>query len=629
MSNNKDFKVKNGIKPTVYHEAVGTVVSESAGYNLAGASYDSVSFSVAGQEGVPRGVFFKPDGTKMYITGSGGDDVNEYDLSTAWDITTASFLQDFSVVSQDTAPEDLFFKPDGTKMYVVGSTADAVHEYTLSTAWDVSSSSYVQSFSVATQSTLPNGLFFKPDGTKMYVVGADVYEYDLSTAWDVSTASHLQTATTPTYESIFFTSDGTVMYLLSASNVVEYNLSTEWDVSTAATSGVFFSISTEEPLPGGFFFKTDGTKMYVVGAYTDTVHQYSTVVYTKTLDLSTGSVFEITPTTDITVSLSNPADSGTVSGATLLLGSAAKTTYDFVNGSLETTINIASQSINPNGLHFKPDGTKMYVLTAAEALNEYNLSTAWDIGSAVWYQGAVVNQEIGMEDVFLSPDGTKLYAVGATSDAVYEYTLSTAWDISTISYVQSFSVTSQDTAPVSVFFKTDGTKMYVVGQSGDAVSEYDLITAWDISTASYSQNFSVASEDGSPEALFFTSDGTKMFVLGSIADEVNSYNLSTAWDVSTASYNNTFSVATEETSPGGLFFSSDGARMYVCGQTGDSVYQYNVATYNVVTYDTTIKWDVGVAPEGFDASGTTDIVTFRTRDGGTTYNAALAIAGAQ
>ena len=40
------------------------------------------------------------------------------------------------------------------------------------------------------------------------------------------------------------------------------------------------------------------------------------------LDLSTGSVFEYTPTSDVQVTLSNPAASGTVSQGTLLLGSS-------------------------------------------------------------------------------------------------------------------------------------------------------------------------------------------------------------------------------------------------------------------------------------------------------------------
>ena len=641
MSNNKDFKVKNGIKPTVYHEAVGTVVSGSVGYSIAAASYDNKSLSVASQETAPQTIFIGDSNTKFYTLGGNFRTVYQYNATTASDISTASYAsKSFVVSTQDTGPTGLSFNSTGTKMYVCGSVTDTIYQYTLTTAWDVSTASYDSvSFSVSSQDTTPTEVTFGDSGTKMYVLGATndkIFQYSLTTAYDLSTASYASKSFSVANEEtdpfgFDFTSDGTKVFVygIQGDAVFQYSLSTAWDISTASYDTVSLDTSSNETAGRGVAFNSDGSQLYIVGAATDTIYQYSTVLNTATLDLSTGSVFEITPTTDITVSLSNPADSGTVSVATLLLDSVAKTTYDFVNGSLETTAYIAYQSINPTGLHFKPDGTKMYVLTLSEALNEYNLSTAWDIGSAVWYQGAVVNQETGMEDVFFSPDGTKLYAVGSAADSVYEYTLSTAWDISTISYIQSFSVAARHTVPTSIFFNPDGTKMYVMGQFSDSVSAYNLSTAWDISTASYSgQNLSVSSEDLTPEGLFINSDGTKLFMLGSTGDEVNSYNLSTAWDVSTASYNNTFSVATEETSPGGLFFSSDGTKMYVCGQTGDSVYQYNVATYNVITYDTAVKWDGGVAPEGFDSVGTTDVVTFRTRNGGTTYNAALAIDGA-
>jgi hypothetical protein len=76
---------------------------------------------VLGQETFVQDLFFKSDGAKMYVVGSIGDDVNEYDLSTAWDISTASYLQNFSVSAQEISPTSLFFKPDGLKMYVVGS----------------------------------------------------------------------------------------------------------------------------------------------------------------------------------------------------------------------------------------------------------------------------------------------------------------------------------------------------------------------------------------------------------------------------------------------------------------------------------------------------------------------------
>jgi hypothetical protein len=69
----------------------------------------------------------------------------------------------------------------------------------------------------------------------------------------------------------------------------------------------------------------------------------------------------------------------------------------------------------------------------------------------------------------------------------------------------------------------------------DAVYEYNLSTGFDISAAVYSQSFSVAAQDTAPTALAFNNDGTKMFVLGSTGDDVNEYTLSTGFDVSTAS----------------------------------------------------------------------------------------------
>jgi hypothetical protein len=47
-----------------------------------------------------------------------------------------------SVSSQDTSPYGLAFSSDGTKMYVTGNTNDTVYQYSLSTAWDVSTASF-------------------------------------------------------------------------------------------------------------------------------------------------------------------------------------------------------------------------------------------------------------------------------------------------------------------------------------------------------------------------------------------------------------------------------------------------------------------------------------------------------
>ncbi|MES0444988.1 MAG: hypothetical protein ABUJ92_00445, partial [Desulfobacterales bacterium] len=49
----------------------------------------------------------------------------------------------------------------------------------------------------------------------------------------------------------------------------------------------------------------------------------------------------------------------------------------------------------------------------------------------------------------------------------------------------SFSVTSEDTSPFGVAFNVTGTKMYIVGTANKSVFQYSLSTAFDLSTASY------------------------------------------------------------------------------------------------------------------------------------------------
>ena len=45
----------------------------------------------------------------------------------------ATPLKSFSVATQETAPRGIRFKSDGTKMYIVGTSSGAVHQYSLST----------------------------------------------------------------------------------------------------------------------------------------------------------------------------------------------------------------------------------------------------------------------------------------------------------------------------------------------------------------------------------------------------------------------------------------------------------------------------------------------------------------
>ncbi len=505
-------------------------------------------FYIGAQETASGGVFFKPDGTKMYVAGSTSDSVFEYNLSTAWNISTAVLLQSKYIQPQSEDCKGVFFKPDGLKMYVVGPYLDRVTEYDLSTAWSVITAVFVRNFSVSAQELAPNSLFFKPDGTKMYVVGTDgddVNEYDLSTAWNISTAVYLQTfsvltlARNPT--GVSFKPDGLKMYVISQDFRVvnEYDLSTAWNISTAVYLRQF-SVASQDIVPVGLFFKDDGLVMYVVGAVSRMIYQYQ---LSTAWDIST-STYSM-PTTKYLSLASAPQRSA-------------------------------------QDLFFSPDGLNMYIMGAdPQRVQQYTLSTAWAVSTASYTR--FIGAATGAAGLFFKPDGTKMYVLDnfSSNDNVNEYTLSTAWDISTAVFVQLFYVGAQSTFPTSVFFKSDGLKMYVLGRDPTCVvHEYNLSTAWNVSTSVFLQSFSVAAQETGAAGLFFKPDGTKMYVVGTTGDDVNEYALSTPWNITTSSFVRLFSFAGQTTDPTGIFFRDTGLQMYITTpsqlSTNDAVWEYDL-----------------------------------------------------
>ena len=216
----------------------------------------------------------------MYVTSISLKSILEYDLSTNFDVSSASYTATFGVVAQDNSPADVQFNSDGTKMYVVGDSNNSVYEYALSTAWDVTSATLSSTFSIATYETDPWGLAFNSDGTKMFTIGVygAVVEWALSTGFDISTASYTQNFATSgqlTYATgVEFNPDGTKMYVIDngAQDVLTYTLSTGFDISTASFTARFLVTR------GGLSkirLNNDGTKMFLlnysyldVGEYT-------------------------------------------------------------------------------------------------------------------------------------------------------------------------------------------------------------------------------------------------------------------------------------------------------------------------------------------------------------------------
>ena len=336
---------------------------------------------------------------------------------------------------------------------------------------------------------------------------------------------------------------------------------------------------------------------------------------TQALDVGSHNFFDAgTLTADTTVSFSNvPTEARWTYTAEIGVTSS----YDIAGASYDGgSADISIDSDPLYAVFFSPDGTKMYTAGVDYYIRQYNLSTPWSLGTA---SGVVRSYRFNIDarrtqGIFFSPDGTKLYAIGDVYDYVTENNLSTPWDISTASHVSSFSVAGQDGTPTSLSFSSDGTKMYMVGNANNRIYQYALSTPWSISTASLSTSFAVNSQNLDPSGVFFNPDGTKMYLIGFNPDRVSQYSLSTAWAVNTASYDSVLFSVSQDTSPQDVFLSPDGTKMYILGGTNQKVFQYSIGGVSAITIPSAVQ----NPPTEFLNSGDQISYTFFTADGGTT-----------
>jgi sugar lactone lactonase YvrE len=255
--------------------------------------------------------------------------------------------------------------------------------------------------------------------------------------------------------------------------------------------------------------------------------------------------------------------------------------YTIAGASYDSVSFDVTQDSTITGMCFNNDGTKMYVCGEnTDTVYQYSLSSAYDLSTASYDSVSLdVSGQINPapRSVVFNNDGSALYVCGP-DQGVFQYTVSTPYDLSTASYSsKTFSVASQELYPCGLIFNNDGASMYVVGSQNKTVYQYTLSTPFDVSTASYaSKSMSVTSEQSSPTGLAFNSDGTKIFVIGETTPKINQYSLSSAYDASTGSYDSVSYTYSEGTVPRDIVFNSTGLKFFIPDSGPDDIYQYTV-----------------------------------------------------
>ncbi len=242
------------------------------------------------------GIKFSPDGTKVFVSDHDNTDVNDgvhqYTLSTPWDISTLDASTRISVDintgdnHNKNSKKPILFNGDGTKFFIFGTFGGTLSVYNLTSPYDISSVSA---------------------STQVADDGINYSELDLGSD-PVNTDGSIR------LHDADFNNDGTKMYLLDgkqgATNVVEYNLSTPFDPSSASynttlnteTDGVaFFGMELA--------FDDDGTRMYFNEGHNGSSTNYKMFVYKLSTPFSIASA---TFVGTHTLNLESASDGGTM-----------------------------------------------------------------------------------------------------------------------------------------------------------------------------------------------------------------------------------------------------------------------------------------------------------------------------
>ena len=437
----------------------------SPGYEQLNKRLDNI-FGIGSADASIRGFTFNGNGTKLYLVGFGDDNIQQFALSTAYAVGTASYEGAYSFSGYGD-PYAVRWNNNGTKLFMVDTNDDKIVEYSVQNAYDITSGTITEnaSYSTASYESSPKDVAFNSDGTKMFTVGNggdEINEWSLSVGFDLtSTITHLNSqslgSTNPT--ACDFSPDGTKFVFVDygTDQVESYNLSTGFDTTTMSSAIETIDLSpTTWPhpsyltnyfaTPAGCRFNGDGTTISFLDRYSSSYDKLVSIPLTTAYDLRS-----------------------------------------FSDGSVDA----ATRGVDfPATCRFNRDGTKFYILDGNDdKIYQWSLAVPYVLGrgsTAMVYDGAtsaLTEADPNLRSFDWTPDGKAIFTCGNSNDTISFYTVSTPFDVtSTVTYKHSVDTTGWETTPYSIrvvncYNKVDGTsgyKLHSLGTGSDKLYEFDI-----------------------------------------------------------------------------------------------------------------------------------------------------------
>ena len=232
---------------------------------LDGASVAGTTYSH--NQSYINGLFVAPDEDKFVVTQPLPDDVLNYSMSTAGNLSTVIGVSTVVDVTA-TDPHMIYMGPvgQGTQTWISRNNSNELKVFTNSTAW-VMNTATGTSYGLGANDA--EAFWFSNDGYYLFRVSTfDLYRFPLRTAWDISTAGTAinidmtnKVGSITAIANMWMDSTGRRAFLApngSSATIEEYNLTTPYDFSTA-----FYTGNSLSPTGGLGGFSVVGQNLYV------------------------------------------------------------------------------------------------------------------------------------------------------------------------------------------------------------------------------------------------------------------------------------------------------------------------------------------------------------------------------
>jgi len=538
--------------------------------------HTNIAASSQANENTMRGFTMKPDGTRIYAAGYGNDRAYQWSLSTAFDLTTCSYDGYHELTYQGDSntkvPRALDFKSDGTKVYVVDGYWDNVYEISLSVAWDLTSGTQTNGsvLDISGSSLSPYGLRFRPDGRSLYLLDAnsnDLHEFRMTTAWDITTATvgptTLSLSAVSDHYGIAWNTDGTQLVVCDGEAA-----DIEVMDCPAASAGTYsFNVTAS----GSSDYTVSGTDREGSVSGSDPnvyVHVGDTIEFAVN---ASGHPFYIRESAGGS-NVSGPTNQGTTN-ATVSWTPSTAGAYVYQCGNHSGMV---------GNIFVEPKGYDLSQITTTGR-------TTISMGESILNNSALASganhdfYHVAVSDCLIVDSGTKLLTLdpwNTSYDKFALFPLRVADDATTlIDGCRSFaSDNSSAVNPWDIHWTPDGYKFFALDQNADRILQYTVTTPFIIDR--YNTTYDGSSQlinvaEASPNGMCFTPDGSLLFVLGANEDVLICFQLANPYDVITAfaelggSGNNREDLSTLDQYPRGVIMeeTADGLSIFWFGST--------------------------------------------------------------